>query len=214
MTGRHVHLLCILALVVAATAEWRVVLDDKMLFQAMRRFAVSTGGFVTWALNISTVAIAGADTAIRHEPTLIASGNIVAELFNVVITFFEQNVHFVVSVPDNLTLKTKSENVACKGNPIEIFDKDIGHCNATYASLAIRCGMDVDRKDHRSGLSALDLAAFWNCPEIVDLLVDAGAKVDGINNDGMPLFSAINIGSEKSAKALLDKGANIGLKAW
>lgn len=76
----------------------------------------------------------------------------------------------------------------------------------------ISAGTDINQKDPFGGSSPLISAALFNQPEIVTLLLDAGANIDFKNNDGSTaLHVAAFFCRPEIVKLLLNRGADKSL---
>ncbi|MDE0187090.1 MAG: hypothetical protein OXP71_16740 [Candidatus Poribacteria bacterium] len=89
---------------------------------------------------------------------------------------------------------------------------------AEIAKTLIAAGSDVDATflDGKSGTTPLVSLVTSVHPhnagvaaDLVKIFVDAGAKVEGLNDDGEPLRLAIEFGYAASAEALIEAGASI-----
>lgn len=80
---------------------------------------------------------------------------------------------------------------------------------------ALRDGADVNALDVRrnpNGRRALNWAAWHNHVPVIELLLAAGAEIDGVNNTGFSaLHHAAEAGSPDAARALIVHGADPGL---
>lgn len=80
-------------------------------------------------------------------------------------------------------------------------------------------GANVDAKIHYTdnslrvkNITALSLAAFYNTPEIVTILLKAGANIHAVDDDGLtPLMFAIMGNAPNIAQILINHGANLEL---
>jgi ankyrin repeat protein len=78
----------------------------------------------------------------------------------------------------------------------------------------INSGADVNAKENKTGISALQLAVYYNLLEIAQLLIDRGASLDVQDKRGCtPLMYAIFRGHDDMVTLLLKAGARIDLKA-
>ncbi len=79
--------------------------------------------------------------------------------------------------------------------------------NSDVVDLLIEAGSDLDAADQR-GETALAAAAFMGRPELAQRLVDGGANVNVVNNDGVsPLAWAESQGNDAAATILRAAGA-------
>ncbi|MFC6103493.1 ankyrin repeat domain-containing protein [Olivibacter domesticus] len=77
----------------------------------------------------------------------------------------------------------------------------------------IDAGTDLNKKDPYGGSSPLISAALFNKPEMVKLLIDAGADLDFQNKEGSTaLITAAFFGRPEIVKMLLDSGADKTIK--
>lgn len=88
------------------------------------------------------------------------------------------------------------------------------HCrdygpNPELFRLLVSAGADIRRPQPPNGLSLLDVASFYKASEIVQLLLEAGAKVGAVDSHGRPaLQNASAVGDAHSVERLLKAGAN------
>ena len=74
-------------------------------------------------------------------------------------------------------------------------------------------GEGPNRLDPNFGVTPLSWAALEGRSEIVEILIAAGADVNGVNRDGAtPLHAAAFMGQLELAKLLLENGADVGAK--
>ena len=74
-------------------------------------------------------------------------------------------------------------------------------------------GEGPNRLDPNFGVTPLSWAALEGRSEIVEILIAAGADVNGVNRDGAtPLHAAAFMGQRELAKLLLENGADVGAK--
>lgn len=80
------------------------------------------------------------------------------------------------------------------------------NCDATHVKALLEAGADPDTR-FLSGVPVLAHTA--GVPEIVRLLIEAGANIEVLDNDGKrPLHFAAEWGTVKTVKALLEAGAD------
>ena len=67
----------------------------------------------------------------------------------------------------------------------------------------------------KQGRTPLDLAAYKGNPDIVTLLLDAGAAMEAVDLNGMrPLDRAIGCRNTAAVQCFLKKGAKLGPATW
>ena len=79
--------------------------------------------------------------------------------------------------------------------------------------LLIDAGVDVNIK-HQDGRTPLMTAVFLEIPIMVELLIKAGADVNGNNNGKTPLNYAAELESEECLKLLIEAGADVNANKW
>ena len=85
----------------------------------------------------------------------------------------------------------------------------------SLVKLAIARGVEINKpNDHKLGQTALHLAALWNNPEVIRILVQNGASTSAKDKGGRtPLHSAEIRGNSESTNTLLDLGADMMCRA-
>lgn len=78
----------------------------------------------------------------------------------------------------------------------------------------IAAGADVNARtmDPEEGETALQWAASCNDSVMAELLIDAGASIDGFNDDRRPLTQALWYGCQQVAETLVRRGATLDLE--
>lgn len=85
--------------------------------------------------------------------------------------------------------------------------------NIELVESALNAGASVNIKEKAKGNTALMLAAYYNHPKIVDLLINSKADVSAKDDeDNSALTKAAWTGSIESAKLLIRAGANVNAK--
>ena len=73
--------------------------------------------------------------------------------------------------------------------------------------------IDIEVKNKREEFTALHFASYYGHPEIVELLLENGADIEGKDNyENTPLINATWYGNLKVVKLLLENGADIEAK--
>lgn len=94
----------------------------------------------------------------------------------------------------------------------ELFMEAVWEGQYKSVNYFIDKGVDVNYVDSDHGFTPLMAAASENYPEIAQLLIDNGAKVDQVHHRGWTaLIEAVDEGSLEVARILIDNGATIGL---
>jgi len=83
----------------------------------------------------------------------------------------------------------------------------------TYLRALIDRGEDVNQWDEIQGETPLHCASRLRKPEAVGLLLDAGADINGLNQDEeTPLHVACTRGYTAIVRLLLDRGADVNIR--
>ena len=86
-----------------------------------------------------------------------------------------------------------------------------GNIEAVKQHLA--AGTDVDKKGSTLGSTALHQAARKGHKEIANLLINNGADVNAVTDNGVtPLHTSAGLGHKEIAELLIAKGANVNAK--
>lgn len=81
------------------------------------------------------------------------------------------------------------------------------------AKLIWNHGVDIQFKSSHTGNSLLHWACKNNIVEFAKMLIDAGAEINSLNNNGdTPLHSSINAFSDDASIFLIENGANINIR--
>lgn len=106
--------------------------------------------------------------------------------------------------------REEARALVTEGADVNVFD-----AAALGDEAGVRSLLDADPGASRAwsadGFTALHLAAFLGGPDVVSVLVDAGADVSAVAQNGMrvqPLHSAAAAGDRESCRLLLDAGAD------
>lgn len=120
------------------------------------------------------------------------------------------------AVEDLLAKDPTLVNPACSFEPVLLFHVSIGVYEGTntkgnqahIAKKLIEAGADVDAE---AGMALGGGAASLGVIEMAEVLLDAGASINGPNADGKPLCQAVWFGNDKVAELLAHRGAFINL---
>jgi ankyrin repeat protein len=162
-----------------------------MLSQTLR-VIVSTTLLIVFVASVGVAAaMAGAEDNLRLVTAVMKGDR------DQVRTLLKQKVNVNVAAGDGMT----ALHWAVYKNDIEI------------ARMLVQASANVKAATRREAVVPLYMAATNGNPDIIDLLVKAGADVNGATSSGaMPLMQAAASGDVEAVKKLLDYGADINAK--
>ena len=95
------------------------------------------------------------------------------------------------------------------GNQLDLFEA-IKKGDVELAKKLIAENRGINKNDKETRMTPLMLAAVEGHQEIVEALLNAGAKINAVGNKGMrPLMYAVHAGHANIAKLIIDKGAKL-----
>jgi len=106
-------------------------------------------------------------------------------------------------------MAARQNTSAIEKNPQASLVRSIRNRDPVDVAQQLDLGRDPDLADQEFGIIPLSWAALYGDTEIVRLLLDRGANVNGQNKDGYrPLHSAAFLGHEQVIDLLLERGAD------